>query len=329
MSNVQEPALARICQEIGRRQRFVVTSHARPDGDAIGSELAMAFALRALGKDVRVVNADPVPVMFRDFPGVDEVEVAAAFDGDADAVIVMECSSLARTGVSGLDRLFVINIDHHPGNAEYGDVNWFDESAAACGELVFDLVRALDVSFSFEIASHVYLAILTDTGSFHFSHISPRTFDICRQALEAGVDPVAVARRVYDSNTMGRLRLLGTVVNDMEVIAGGRVALLYMDPAISRRTGAAPDDAEGLINVPLTVGEIVAVAFIKQVTPAEQRVSFRSKGEVDVGAIARAFGGGGHKNASGCTIAMAVAELKPILVQRLTAAVNASTGLSA
>jgi len=179
------------------------------------------------------------------------------------------------------------------------------------------------VPLSAEIATHIYVAILTDTGSFHFSHLSPRTFDICRQALEAGVDPVRVARQVYDSNTMGRLKLLGAVLNDMQIAAGGRLAILYMDPAIAARTGATPDDAEGLINQPLTVRDIVAVAFIKQVQGDEYRVSLRSKGEIDIGRVAKAFAGGGHKNAAGCTITMPLADLRPMLVDRLTAVIEA------
>ncbi|MDE3156184.1 MAG: bifunctional oligoribonuclease/PAP phosphatase NrnA [Acidobacteriota bacterium] len=321
-----DPVIARICDELRRRHRFIISSHARPDGDAIGSELAMAAALRALGKQVRVINADPTPAMLEPFPGAADIEIAPAVpaETDADAVLVMECSDLARTGVAGLDRFFVINIDHHPGNTGYGALNWFDGSAAACGEMVFDLVQALGVPLSAEIATPIYVAILTDTGSFHFSHLSPRTFDICRQALEAGVDPVRVARQVYDSNTMGRLRLLGAVLNDMEVAVDGRLAVLYMDPALMAKTGATTDDAEGLINQPLTVRDIVAVAFIKQVQGDEYRVSLRSKGEVDIGAIAKAFGGGGHKNAAGCTITLPLARLKPLLVERLGAAIEAA-----
>ncbi|HVC18473.1 MAG TPA: bifunctional oligoribonuclease/PAP phosphatase NrnA [Vicinamibacterales bacterium] len=326
MTTDPHPPLLRIRDAIRQRQRFVVTSHARPDGDAIGSELAMAAALRALGKEVRVVNADPAPATLEPFPGVTAIEQASAIDGDPEAVIVMECSDLARTGVAGLDRFFVINIDHHPGNTGYGALNWFDGTAAACGEMVFDLVRALDVPLSVEIATHLYVAILTDTGSFHFSHISPRTFDICRQALEAGVDPVFVARCVYDSNTMGRLRLLGAVLNDMDIAAGGRLAVLYMDAGLTRRTGATTDDAEGLINQPLTVRDIVAVAFLKRLEGDAFRVSFRSKGPVDVSAVAKQFGGGGHRNAAGCSITMALDGLKAMLVERLTAAIDGAAG---
>ena len=139
----------------------------------------------------------------------------------------MECSDLTRTGVAGLDGRFIINIDHHVGNRMYGAVNWFDESAAACGEMVFDLIRALGVPLTPEIATHIYLAILTDTGSFHHSNITPRTFDICRQTVEAGVNPAAMARRVFDSNSFGKLKLIGALLDSMELArrrpAGGAV----------------------------------------------------------------------------------------------------------
>src|SRR3954471_13301774 len=184
------PEIERIVEAIRARRTFVLSSHARPDGDAIGSELAMAYALRALGKHVRVVNRDPAPPSLMEFPGVPEIEIAPEAAGDFDAAIIMECGDLARTGVAGLERGFVINIDHHPGNTGYGQINWFDSSAAACGEMVFDLVEALGVGLSLEIATHIYLAILTDTGSFHYSSISPRTFEISKHCLEAGVDPV-------------------------------------------------------------------------------------------------------------------------------------------
>src|SRR6185295_10043491 len=170
----------------------------------------------ALGKEVCLVNSDLAPAPLQAFPGVPSIEIADSVSGEFDAAIIMECGDLTRTGVTGLDRSFVINIDHHPGNTGYGDINWFDPAAAACGEMVFDLVGALGVPLTVEIATHVYVAILTDTGSFHFSSISPRTFEICRQALEAGVDPVRVARHVFDSGTIARLKLFGAALNAME-----------------------------------------------------------------------------------------------------------------
>ena len=310
-----------IRDEIIRRQRFLITSHARPDGDSIGSQLAMAFALEALGKQVRIVNADPAPEHYQDFPGMDRIEIAGSASADVDAVIVMECSDLTRTGVAGLEGAFLINIDHHAGNRLYGAVNWHDESAAACGEMVFDLIRELGVPLTLEIATHVYLAILTDTGSFHHSNITPRTFDICRQTVEAGVNPAAMARRVFDSNSFGKLKLIGALLDSMELLDAGRLALLYMDDAMLDVCNCTNNDTEGLINLPLTAREIQAVVFFKVGPAGEVRVSMRSKYDVDVRQVAGAFGGGGHKNAAGFTVTGALEEVRPRIVELIVQAI--------
>lgn len=317
------PELNEIVAAVRGRQRFVISSHARPDGDSIGSSLAMAFALRQLGKEARVVHKDVAPAPLLTFPGVSQIEIADRVDGAFDASIIMECSDLSRTGVAGLDRGFVINVDHHPGNSNYGRINWFDSTAAACGEMVFDLVSSLDVRLTPEIATHIYLAILTDTGSFHYSSISPRTFDICKAALEAGVDPVLVARNVYDSNNMGRLKLFGAVLSAMQIDAAGRIAIVYLDHEMARAAGGTYDDTEGLINLPLTVKEIQAVVFFKQIEADEYRVSMRSKGEIDIAAVAKQFGGGGHKNAAGCTATGAVDLLQRLFVEKVAQAIDA------
>ena len=323
------PEISAIVDAIRTRRRFVLSSHVRPDGDSIGSQLAMAYALRALGKQVEVINADPAPPPLMAFPGVPDVRIAPHADGEFDAAIIMECGDLTRTGVSGLERFFVVNIDHHPGNSGYGQINWFDSSAAACGEMVFDIVRALGVSLTVEMATHVYLAILTDTGSFHYSSISPRTFDICREALEAGVDPVLVARQVYDSNNMGRLKLFGAVLSAMQIDQTGRIAIIYVDHEMARAAGGTYEDTEGLVNLPLTVKEIQAAVFFKQEEGDEYRVSMRSKGTIDVGAVAKEFGGGGHKNAAGCTVTGAIETLQRLLVAKIGGAIESQDGRTA
>jgi phosphoesterase RecJ-like protein len=316
------PPIQDIAHAIRSRQRFVLSSHARPDGDSIGSQLAMVYALRALGKSAIAVNADAAPPPLMQFPGVPDIQIAPAVEGEFDAAIIMECSDLARTGVSGLDRSFVINIDHHPGNTGFGQLMWFDSSAAACGEMVFDLVKTLGVPLSREIATHIYLAILTDTGSFHYSSISPRTFEICRETLEAGVDPVLVARNVYDSNSMGRLKLFGAVLSAMQIDATGRIAIVYLDHDMAREAGGTYEDTEGLINLPLTVKEIEAVVFFKQIEGEQYRVSMRSKGDIDVGGVAKTFGGGGHKNAAGCTVSGAIDALQKLFVAKIEDAID-------
>ncbi|HUC74208.1 MAG TPA: bifunctional oligoribonuclease/PAP phosphatase NrnA [Vicinamibacterales bacterium] len=316
--------LTEIVEAIRARQRFVISSHTRPDGDSIGSSLAMAFALRAMGKEADVVHSDPAPGPLMQFPGVRDIQVMPQVGNHYDAAIVMECGDLGRTGVAGLDRFFLINIDHHPGNVGYGRLNWFNPDAAACGEMVFDLVKALGAPLTPEVAIHVYLAILTDTGSFHYANISPRTFEICKEALEAGVDPVAVARNVYDSNNMGRLKLFGAVLSAMQIDASGRVAIVYLDHEMARAAGGTYEDTEGLINLPLTVKEILAIVFFKQIEGDEYRVSMRSKGTIDIGGIAKEFGGGGHRNAAGCTVTGAIDALKKMFIEKIEAKIEAS-----
>src|SRR5215207_3850514 len=312
-----------IRDEILKRRRFLITSHARPDGDSIGSQLAMAFALDALGKEVRIVNADPAPEHYQEFPGMERIEIAARIDDpQTDAVIVMECSDLGRTGVAGLDQQFLINIDHHAGNHMYGAVNWHDESAAACGEMIFDVILALGVELTEEIATHIYLAILTDTGSFHHSNITPRTFDICRQCVEAGVNPAAMARRVYDSNSFGKLKLIGALLDKMELVDDGRLAVLYMDDQMLAATGSTNNDTEGLINLPLTAREIQAVVFFKTTSGGELRVSMRSKYDVDVRRVANEFGGGGHKNAAGFTVAGTLQDVRHGIIAKIIGAIS-------
>ena len=296
--------LAEIRDAILQRQRFVITSHARPDGDAIGSQLAMAFALRALGKTVRVVDKDPAPPQFRPFPASKDIEVAAAVDRRASTPrIVMECGDLSRTGVDGLEKYFVINIDHHPGNTMYGAINWFDEGACRVRR---DGVRRDRGAGRAADAGDRDAHLHRDPDrhrrlSFRPHHAAARSRS-ARRCTEAGAKPEAIARAVYDSSTLGRLRLMGAVLHNLELEAGGRLALAHMSLKMLADAARTHEDSDGLINLPLTVKEIEAVAFFKEIAPAVYRISLRSKGDVDVNRVAKAFGGGGHKNAAGCSM---------------------------
>jgi phosphoesterase RecJ-like protein len=315
--------ISQIRDAVMSRQRFLITSHARPDGDSIGSQLAMAFALDALGKQTRIINADRAPEHYYEFPGLNRIEIAAEVPADAvaDAVIVMECGDLDRTGVRGFEGRYIINVDHHAGNRMYGAINWFDESAAACGEMVYDVIAALGVPMSLEIATHIYLAILTDTGSFHHSNITPRTFEICRQTVEAGVNPAAMARRIFDSNSFGKLKLIGALLDRMQLLDEGRLAVLYMDDGMLGACGCTHNDTEGLINLPLTAREIQAVVFFKVAPDGAVRVSMRSKYDVDVRMVANVYGGGGHKNAAGFTVAGPLEQVRTGILDRVVTAI--------
>ena len=165
--------------------------------------------------------------------------------------------------------------------------------------MVFDLIEALGVTLTADIATHIYVTILTDTGGFHFSHITPRTFEICRRCTEAGAQPESIARAIYDTSNMARLRLMGAVLHDLEFEGGGRAALATLTLELLERTGATQEDSEGLINIPLSVKEIQAVAFFKEIAPDSFRVSLRSKGTVDVNRVANTSGAVAIRNAAG------------------------------
>ncbi len=307
---------------------FVLTSHARPDGDAIGSSLALAFALESLGKSVRVVFHDPVPAPYRAFPGTDRIEIADRVDGPADAAVLLECSDVRRPDVAGLDRYMLVNVDHHAGNTLYGAVNWFDGSAAACGEMVADIIDALGVPWTRDIAAHLYLAISTDTGSFRYGPITARTFDACRRIALTGVDLVRLSRQIFDSFGVGRVRLMGALLDAMELHHGNRLAVLYLDDELLASTHATADDIEGLVNLPLAAHEVVTTAFFKRQPHDTFRVSLRSKGDVDVRAVASRWGGGGHTNAAGCTLTGDYASVKQAIVDAMAEAIGRVKTLS-
>jgi phosphoesterase RecJ-like protein len=312
MSSAREIAAA-----LETRGTFVLTSHARPDGDAIGSQLALALALQARGKSVRLIDRDPVPEPYRTFPCTGSIELADRISAPADAVVLLECTDPTRPELGGLEGRFLINIDHHPGNTMYGAVNWFDGTAAACGEMVADVIDALGVTWTPEIAAHLYLAIATDTGGFRYGPISARTFDICRRIVEAGADAAALSRQIFDNYSIGRVKLMGRLLAAMELYEQGRIAVLYLDDRILAECGATTDDSEGLVNLPLSAREMVAVAFFKHQEGDNYRVSLRSKGAVDVSGVAAKWKGGGHKNAAGLSITGDYAAAKAQIVEAI------------
>lgn len=316
-----------VAAALRERQSFILTSHARPDGDAIGSQLALALALRRLGKSVRVINRDPVPTQYRHFPGVLDIELSTQATGQADAVVTLECSDITRPGVAGLDRYFVINIDHHLGNEMYGRVNWFDGSAAACTEMVADVIDELGVEWTREIAQHLYLGIATDTGGFRHGPISARTFEVCRRITLAGVEPADLARQIFDSFGLGRVKLTGFMLSRMQLFHENRLAVLEFDDDLLGQCGASVDDTEGLVNLPLGANEVMAVALFKCQADGSCRVSLRSKPSVDVRAVAAHWGGGGHKNAAGCTLTGDIAAQRAEIIARL--GVELGTGVTA
>ncbi len=291
-----------IADFILNRDRFAVTAHARPDGDAIGSELALALALRALGKTVDIGNADPIPRIYRFLPGAESIRIVDEIDHRCDAVIILECSDYERTGLNGLERHFTINIDHHPATTDFADLNWVDPTSAAVGLMIMRLLKDLQAPITPEVATNLYVAALTDTGSFQHNISNADIFRDMAELTALGADPTAIAQRIYRTQSVPRLRLLEAALRTLELDLDGRIAWIRVCREDLEATGALAEDSEGFVNYPISLKGVQAAAFFREDSPDCHRVSLRSKGRCDVGSLARRMGGGGHRNAAGMTI---------------------------
>src|SRR5256885_4311822 len=291
--------LDRVLQEIRARRRFVVTSHARPDGDGIGSALACGQILRHLGKEADVVMHDGVPRIYQNLPFADRVIRSESVPAN-DAVVILECDSIKRAQLSGLEDCFLINIDHHATGRNFGQVNWIDSSAMATAELVYRMARLAGFPVDVDIATCLYTALMTDTGSFMFEGTNEHTFAIARELVLAGADPADCARHIYFGHSTAKLRLLGAALANLH--REGSLAWIWVTQEQMERFGAREEDCEGLVNYALSIGDVQVAVFFRELPDARWRVSLRSKGNLNVAAVAESFGGGGHKCASGCSV---------------------------
>jgi phosphoesterase RecJ-like protein len=300
----------------------LISTHQNPEGDAIGSILALGLALKSLGKDVRILTQDPVPEVLDFLPGAQEVIHQAPLDGRFDMAIALDCGDRARLGeefnkVKEIGK--IVNIDHHVSNGFFGDLNLVDPRASSAAEIILDLVRTLGVPFTREVAENIYTGLLTDTGSFHYSNTSPQTFSAARACVLAGVDPGEVSRKVYDTQPLPRLRLLPRVLDTLELSASARVSSVVVTQRMLEETGATVAMTEDFINFPRSVQGVEVALLFREVTPQKYRVSLRSCGTVDVARIAAQFHGGGHPAASGCTVEGTLSEVQAKILEAVKA----------
>jgi phosphoesterase RecJ-like protein len=286
--------------------RLLITSHAAPDGDAIGSELGLAELARALGIPSTIVNRDPNPAALSFLPGIADVlvspELPANYARDFDLAVVLECPGLDRPGLAGLDRLPTINIDHHLENDRYGEVNYVDEEAPAVGVMVLEMALSAGIRVTPTMATNLYTALVTDTGDFRYSNATQRAFAAGAHLVAAGARPHVIAEALWEHVPERIMRLTADVLETLELLADGQVALVWADRAMLERTGAHPEDTENLINLPRSIDGVRVAVMLKAFKDGAVRVSLRSRDDTDVQAVARRFGGGGHRNAAGCTV---------------------------
>ena len=292
--------LNEVLQQIEQRETFVLTSHARADGDAVGSTLACGEILRRMGKQAEIVLRDGVPRVYQQLPFAASVIQSEHVNGNYDAAILLECDSIQRTRLEGLEGRFLINIDHHKSGRAFADVNWIDPKAVATAELVYRLAREAGVKISPEIATCLYTAVLTDTGAFMFEGTNEHTFELARELVLAGADPALCARHVYFGHSTAKMRLLGSALSVLQ--REGPLAWIWVTQEQMERVGAKEEDCEGLVNYALSIGDVEVAVFFRELPGGRFRVSMRSKRRPDVARIAEEFGGGGHACASGCSV---------------------------
>jgi phosphoesterase RecJ-like protein len=306
--------LRQIAEALRQHQRFVVMSHVRPDGDALGCELAMALCLRELGKSVAVWNEDGMLDKYRFLPCSDLVVKPPEQAEEFDVAICLDTAVHNRVGncLRAVSRAGLwVNIDHHITNDHYGDLAYIDPTAPATGQILFELFSQYGLPLTSEMASNLFVAISTDTGSFQYPNTTARTFEIGAELVRAGVPVGQLSQQIYESYPRRRLELLRALLNVLRMSSEDRVASFSLTLEMAAAIGAQPEDNEGLIDSIRSIEGVVAAAFFEEMPGGKVRMSLRSKdARVDVSKVCAAFGGGGHTLAAGARVEGALAEVE-------------------
>jgi len=316
--------LSQVVELIENKSNFAITTHIKPDGDGVGSSLGLCWLLRSLGKNAEVVINGNIPQAYTSLPGADEIRDVKSVNGKYDAVFVIECSDLERPGIEGLDNQITVNIDHHATSEHFGTINWIDSTASAVGEMIYNLCKAIGGRITREIAECVYMALVTDTGSFHFSNTSDRTLKVASELVKAGAKPSKISEAVYNNYNWSRIELMRQVLGTVKRDSTGRIAAMRQTLEMRKLADAVDGDNNGFVNIPLAARDIQAVVYMREVGDKQYRASLRSKGIINVAKVAEKFGGGGHKNASGLSIDGDWDEAEARIVAALAEAIDAA-----
>jgi bifunctional oligoribonuclease and PAP phosphatase NrnA len=292
---------------VDRGERFLIATHTDPDGDALGSAFSLCFALQELRKEAWVYLRDSVPYQYEFLPrprtlllGPADIETRAF-----DALFVLDCGDFHRVGDELLrfrNNGFIINIDHHDANEAFGQLNILDERASSTAEILYRVLKALDVPITTEMAVNLYTAVFTDTGSLRYPNTNALAFTICQEMVNHGVVPSSVASAIYENHPKARFDLLYLALATLRTYRDGRIATMYVTREMFDQSRAAKEHTEGFVEELKQMRGVEVSLFVRETGPTRFKASMRAKGTVDLAAVARSFGGGGHKNAAGCII---------------------------
>ena len=320
---------AEINSALRENERFAVLGHVRPDGDALGSQLALALSLKQLGKDVRVWNEDGMLEKYSFLPRAELLTKPPAVPEDVDVAIALDTAIQNRLGTAleavGSAKIW-INIDHHPSNPGYGDLVYIDSTAPATGQILFEQIKSERLPIDHAIAENLYVAIGTDTGSFQYPNTTARTFEIAAELVRVGVDVGSVSQQVYENFPRRRVELLRELLRTLRFEGKGRVASFSLSLKTAAELGVIPEDNEGLIDHLRAIRGVIVAVFFEELADGKVRVSMRSKNErVDVCAICQKFGGGGHTLAAGARIRGTLAEVEERVLKAICDVVDCNS----
>ena len=315
----------RIINHIKEANHILLASHSDPDGDALGSILALGIAIGRRGQKTTIYNASPIPAVYRFLPSVERIVRHIKKANTYDLALIMDCGDLPRIGEASTTVRqipVVINIDHHISNTGFGDIQLIDPLACSTAEIVYRLIKALEVPLDKAIATSLYTGILTDTGSFRFSSTNQAAFAISQEMANLGVEPHDVAQHVYGTYSLGRIKLLNLALDSIEISDNGKLSIMTVTGAMFSETGTHPEDVDGMINYARRIEDVKVAALIQEqqngktntASQCRYHVSLRSDGSVDVAAIASSFGGGGHTSAAGFQVETTLTELKSDII---------------
>ncbi|HXX81718.1 MAG TPA: bifunctional oligoribonuclease/PAP phosphatase NrnA [Thermodesulfovibrionales bacterium] len=305
----------RLIQFIVREHKFFIATHVRPEGDALGSSLALSIALESMGKETTLYDRDPVPAFYRFLPCHErftQTHLPLAHDGLP--LLLLDCNEPERAGLENVVIRRSAVIDHHETIKEFGDIQWIEPHAAATGIMVYDLIRKLGVRITKDIATNLYTAIAIDTGTFRFSNTTSDVLRIAAELVESGADPGAIAGQLYETWSRERFSLLTKVLDTLEITRG--IAVIVVTNEMFSETGTSPEDTENFSNFPKMMEETKVSLLLREIEGG-WKVSLRSKGDWNVAKIAAQFRGGGHRNAAGCVIKGDLRAAKERLIKAL------------
>ena len=318
--------MEQIIQHIKDGQHILIASHAEPDGDSVGSLVALGLALTKLDKKITMHTPSPIPAVYRFLPGSGRIVRQIQNADIYDLALVLDCGDLDRIGETSdeIGRIpILINIDHHVSNTGFGHIQFIDTDACATAEIVYRLINALEIPFDKAIATSIYTGILTDTGSFRFSNTNHAAFAISKAMIDAGVEPHNVAQRVFGTYSLGRIKLLNMALNSIEISDNGKLSMMTVTRSMLNTSGTNTEDLDGMINYARRIEDVKVAALIHEIKNGAGKftnmnryhVSLRSDSSVDVAKIAGKFGGGGHASAAGFQIESTLVALKSKIIE--------------